>query len=385
VLVNLSASPFHGEKGAVRRDMFRSHVRAHGLPFLYTNLVGGNDELIFDGQAYAFSGDGTLAAMGEPFTEEIVLVEVKDGTVHPLGRAAPDGDGEPEPARGVEPLPPLEALHRALVLGLSDYARKCGFRSAILGLSGGIDSALTATLAVDALGPDAVWGVTLPGRYSSEGSVTDARDLAANLGIRFDTLSIEPLYEAALGVLGPLFEGTDFGVAEENLQARARGNLLMGLSNKFGHLLLTTGNKSEMATGYCTLYGDMAGGLAVISDLPKTQVYELSRHLNREGIRIPENTLVKPPSAELRPNQKDEDSLPPYAILDDILERFLEDREGRESLIAAGHDPTVVDRVLSLVAGAEYKRRQAPPGLRVSPKAFGSGRRVPIATPWPRR
>jgi len=400
VMLNISASPFHGRKGPLRQAMFRSHVRRHGHPFLYTNLIGGNDELIFDGQAYAFDHTGTLRARGVPFEEEMLLVEVRDGDIGGAESWRPATSGVPvgfTPAKGGEDerredgadptrrdLEEIDAIHRALVLGLRDYASKCGFERALLGLSGGIDSALTAALAVDALGPEAVWGIALPSRYSSRGSLEDAESLATALGIRYDVLSIEPLFSGALEALGDVFAGTDPGLAEENLQARARGNLLMALSNKFGHLLLTTGNKSEVATGYCTLYGDMAGGLAVISDLPKTTVYELARWINRNGIVIPESTLTKPPSAELRPNQKDEDSLPPYDLLDPILEGYIERALGEEDLVAEGFPRGVVRRAIALVGKAEYKRRQAPPGLRISPKAFGSGRRMPIATAWPR-
>jgi len=387
LLLNVSASPFHGRKGPLRRRMIESHVRRHRVPYLYTNLVGGNDELIFDGEAFAFDASAHLVAKGVPFVEEILYVDVEGGRVAPAGSWTREGishrgtgSGTPES----EELPEMEAVRQALVLGLRDYVRKCGLRSAVLGLSGGIDSSLTAVIAAQALGPEAVLGVSLPSRYSSPGSLNDAEALARNLGIRYEVLSIEPVFEASLQTLRPLFGEGSGGIAEENLQARARGNLLMGLSNRFGHLLLTTGNKSEIATGYCTLYGDMAGGLAVIADLPKTTVYELARWINREREIIPQAVLLKPPSAELRPGQRDDDSLPSYGDLDAVLEAYVERGLGVRELVATGFDPELVERVLAMVAGAEYKRRQAPPGLRVSPKAFGSGRRMPIATPWPR-
>jgi NAD+ synthetase len=316
------------------------------------------------------------------------MVEVTEGIpcgVNPRVTWRPGAAGVPAPAAVRPELDEPESVHRALVLGLRDYAAKCGFRTAVLGLSGGIDSALTAALAAEALGPDNVLAVSLPSRYSSPGSLTDSEALVANLGIRYEVLSIEPTFRSLLGTLEPLFAGTPPGAAEENLQARARGMILMALSNKFGHLLLTTGNKSELAVGYCTLYGDMAGGLAVISDVPKTLVYAVSRHLNREREIIPESTLTKPPSAELKPDQTDQDSLPPYEVLDTILEGFIEEGKGVSELVAGGLDRDTVVRVIDLVTRAEYKRRQAAPGIKISPKAFGTGRRMPIASGWPPR
>jgi NAD+ synthetase len=388
ILVNISASPFHLQKIPLRRSLLRSHCQRHRLPLLYTNAVGGNDELVFDGEAYVFDHEGTLRASGKPFNEEILLIEVTEGTpcgVEPLVSWTPGEAAEPVPA-GVRPeLGELESAHRALVLGLRDYAGKCGFRTAVLGLSGGIDSALTAVLAAEALGPENIFAVSLPSRYSSPGSLADSQALARNLGLHYEVLSIEPTFRSLLETLEPLFAGTRPGEAEENLQARARGMILMALSNKFGHLLLTTGNKSELAVGYCTLYGDMAGGLAVISDVPKTLVYALSRHLNRERAVIPESTLTKPPSAELKPDQTDQDSLPPYDVLDAILEGFIEEGKGVSELVAGGLERDTVVHILDLVTRAEYKRRQAAPGIRISPKAFGSGRRMPIANGWPPR
>ncbi len=422
ILLNISASPFHGNKGPLRRSIFRSHCERHRLPLLYTNLVGGNDELIFDGEAFVFDAVGALLASGRPFEEEILVVEVEvagdggGGTAAkagagggadagvPAGRAAgvtplvsrafseaSDGGGRiranagrPDAPAEIHPEPEeMESIRRALVLGLRDYARKCGFRSAVLGLSGGIDSGLTAALAAEALGPDRVWGIAMPSRYSTPGSLTDAEAVAENLGIRYEVLPVEPVFQVLLEALRPLFAATASGPAEENLQARARAVMLMGLSNKFGHLLLSTGNKSELAVGYCTLYGDMAGGLAVIGDLPKTTVYALARHLNRERAVFNESILTKPPSAELKPDQTDQDSLPPYEMLDEILERYVEKWEREDEMIAGGLPAGVVHRVVSMLTHAEYKRRQAAPGLKISPKAFGSGRRMPIASRWP--
>jgi NAD+ synthase (glutamine-hydrolysing) len=388
VLLNISASPFYGRKGPLRRSIFESHIGRHHLPLLYSNLVGGNDELIFDGEAFVFEASGKLVASGRPFEEEILFVEVEpagDGfRVTPIHSSDPTVDTFPEfpPAVREEP-EEIASVHRALVLGLRDYARKCGFKTAVLGLSGGIDSAVVAVLGAEALGVENVWGVALPGRYTRASSNTDAEAVARNLGIHYEVLPIESLFEASLGTLSALFEGTEPGPAEENLQARARMLLVMALSNKFGHLVLTTGNKSELAVGYCTLYGDMAGGLAVISDVPKTMVYELARYMNRERAVIPESVLTKPPSAELKADQTDQDTLPPYELLDAILEGYIEEGLREEELVTRGHPREVVERIVRMLARAEYKRRQGAPGLKISPKAFGSGRRMPIATPWP--
>jgi NAD+ synthase (glutamine-hydrolysing) len=403
VLHNISASPFYGRKGPLRRAMFRSHCARHRLPLLYTNLVGGNDELIFDGEAYVFDAGGELTASGRPFEEEILLVEISGDAPRrakallslapPAGAAAaaapitaPSGSGRAAPEEPAAVHPELEepaSLYRALVLGLRDYARKCGFMTAVLGLSGGIDSAVTAALGAEALGPRNILGVSLPSRYTSDRSRRDAEAVAKNLGIGFLEMSIERVFAGSLETLAPSFAGTESGLAEENLQARARGLLLMALSNKFGHLVLTTGNKSEIAVGYCTLYGDMAGGLAVISDVPKTLVYELARFMNRERETIPVSTIERAPSAELKPDQTDQDSLPPYELLDRILEGYIEEGLGAGDLVAQGLPEAVVTRIIRMVSRAEYKRRQAAPGLKVSPKAFGSGRRMPIATTWP--
>lgn len=376
VVVNVSASPFSEGKPRLRRRMLARLARDGGVPVAYLNLVGGNDELVFDGGSMVLDGTGRVRARAALFEEDFLVVDL-DGT----GAAPVSGAGREDLADDAEG-EPLESLRRALVLGIRDYARKCGFRSAVVGLSGGVDSALVGALAAEALGPENVTGLALPSRYSSEGSVADARALAEALGVRLDVVPIEPVFAAARATLAPLFAGRPEDVTEENLQARIRGMLLMAFSNKLGPLLLTTGNKSELAVGYCTLYGDMCGGLAPISDLPKMRVYALARHLNRRAGRslIPESTLEKPPSAELRPGQTDQDSLPPYELLDRVLEGLVERSLPPAAVARATGAP------LDLVAGiarqvdrAEYKRQQAAPGLKVSTKAFGSGRRIPIA------
>jgi NAD+ synthetase len=372
LLVNISASPFHERKREFRRAMLRSHALHHRLPLLYVNLIGGNDELIFDGESYAFDGGGGLAAAAKTFEEGWMMVDFRDGVLRPVGGHLTVEVEESDVAE----------IYDALVLGTRDYVRKTGFRSVVLGLSGGIDSAITATIARDALGASNVLGVLMPSRYSSEGSREDAEALARNLGIDHVTISIEPAYEATLQSLRLVFGSRPADTTEENLQARIRANLLMALSNKLGHLVLTTGNKSELAVGYCTLYGDMAGGLAVISDVPKTTIYQLAQHVNRDGEVIPRRTIEKPPSAELKPDQKDQDTLPPYALLDRVLTLYVEEERSREEILTHGIDPAVVDRILQLVNRSEYKRRQAAPGLKISPRAFGPGRRVPIAMKW---
>jgi NAD+ synthase (glutamine-hydrolysing) len=366
VFVNLSASPFTLNKLAFRPELFGGLARRHGVGVVLVNQVGGNDELVFDGRSSVWNAQGTLLARAPMFEEACFVTELES-----------EGVKSPEAATRAE------AAYRALVLGVRDYVRKCGFSRVVIGLSGGIDSALTAAIAVDALGPDRVLGVSMPTRYSSEGSLTDARTLAENLGIDYRVVDIEPMFESALGTMGPLVDGLapkgPLDVTWENVQARIRGATLMAISNRTGAMVLTTGNKSELACGYCTLYGDMVGGLAVISDVPKTMVYELARWLNQEKARIPQSSIDKPPSAELRPDQKDEDSLPPYPVLDAILELFVEEHLDKEGIIARGFEPAVVARVLHMVRRSEYKRRQAAPGLIITGKAFGPGRRVPIA------
>ena len=363
LIVNISASPFAQGKGKLRYQMIQNVAKRYSLPIIYVNQVGGNDSLIFDGGSFVLDEKGRLIAQAKRFEEDFVVVNLDN---LPGSELTFEEDE-------------LASLHRALLLGIRDYVRKTGFAKVLLGLSGGIDSSLTCLLAVQALGKENVYGVMMPSPYSSEGSVTDARRLAHNLGIDYTIIPIGTLFADYNSALAPLFEGMGEDVTEENIQARIRGTILMALSNKFGSLLLSTGNKSELAMGYCTLYGDMAGGLAVISDLPKTLVYRLAGYLNRDGERIPRGVLTKAPSAELRPNQKDEDSLPPYAILDEILHSYIEENRGKEEIIEQGFDPQLVKEVLEKVDRNEYKRRQAPPGLRVTSKAFGFGRRIPIA------
>lgn len=379
VILNLSASPYHVGKPLFRQELVAAAARRHQRPIFLVNQVGGNDELVFDGHSLGVGPDGNLLCRAPGFQEALLCYDLED-ELEPI---AGQNSSLPEQPPLIAPLAtdaPEEVL-QALELGLRDYVQKCGFRKVLLGLSGGIDSALTAAIAARALGPENVHGVALPSRYSSEGSITDARALAENLGIRFDIMSIETMFQGALQTLEPLFEGRPWDLAEENMQSRSRGLLLMALSNKFGGLLLTTGNKSELAVGYCTMYGDMCGGLAVISDLPKQMVYAVSRKVNELSGRevIPESTLTKAPSAELRPDQKDQDSLPPYEVLDPILEAYVEDLKTVAEIVGMGFEPATVSRVVRLIETSEYKRRQAAPGLRVTSKAFGVGRRVPVA------
>ena len=363
VLINLTASPFTVGKQLLRQDMLSHSARKYHLPILTVNQVGGDDDLIFDGRSAVFDAEGRLFARARGFDEDVVVVDLAHGT----GTIAED-DFEPE-----------AEIWDALVLGVRDYARKTGFRQALLGLSGGIDSALTAAVAADALGAENVLGVLMPSCYSSAGSVDDSLAAARNLGIATRTLPIAGIMHRYDEALAEVFEGLRRDVTEENIQSRIRGNLLMALSNKFGSLLLTTGNKSEMAVGYCTLYGDMNGGLAVIADLPKMMVYRVARWRNRRAPDIPEAILTKAPSAELRPNQTDQDSLPPYELLDQILELHVEQSQSAEEIVARGFDEATVRRVLRMVRMAEFKRKQAAPGLKVTSRAFGTGWRMPIA------
>jgi NAD+ synthase (glutamine-hydrolysing) len=363
-VLNISASPFWLGKREFRREMLATIARQDKVPVALVNQVGGNDSLVFDGSSLVLNSAGAVIAQGKSFEEDLIYFDSDrlTGEIH-------------EQIEGEE-----ASAYAALVLGTRDYVRKCGFRQVIIGLSGGIDSALTACIATDALGPENVIGVGMPGPYSSSGSVDDARCLAQNLGIRFELLCITDLFESYRKTLRGVFAGRKEDATEENLQARARGALLMALSNKFGAIVLSTGNKSELGVGYCTLYGDMVGGLAVISDVPKTLVYRLSRYVNSRRPAIPQASLEKPPSAELRPDQTDIDSLPPYETLDSILEEYVEDSHTAEQIAADhGYDPALVQKVIQMVDRAEYKRQQAAPGLKISPKAFGSGRRFPIA------
>jgi NAD+ synthase (glutamine-hydrolysing) len=362
ILFNISASPWTLGKNRTRFEMLRSIAVKTQLPVLFCNQAGGNDELLFDGGSLVFDGKGNLIAQGQLFEEDFLIIETEcSPTIKPV-----EFSDE-------------ELLYRALVMGLRDYFHKCGFKCAVLGLSGGIDSAVTACIAVAALGAGNVRALSLPSQFSSQGSLDDARALAERLGIQYDVVPIQAAFETLKQELKPVFKGKPEDTTEENLQARLRGLLLMALSNKFGSLLLTTGNKSELAVGYCTLYGDMAGGLAVISDVPKTMIYRVARWINRERQLIPAASITKPPSAELRPNQCDQDSLPPYEILDAILDHYVVQGQSAAEIIAAGFDEPTVRRVIRLIDINEYKRRQAAPGLKITSKAFGMGRRIPIA------
>ncbi len=366
LFINLSASPFHMHKPAQRFDIFTNLCTGQKRPLIYVNQVGGQDALIFDGRSLAMNSRGEIIVEAGMFEEDMVVLDTKD-LLDPKKRGKGSLDDDE-----------TETLFKALVTGTRDYVQKCGFQSALLGLSGGIDSALTAVIASTALGPENVMGVALPSPYSSKESIEDAERLADNLHIRFEILPITDIFEKELAALAPLFTGMKPDVTEQNLQARIRGTLLMALSNKFGSLLLSTGNKSELAVGYCTLYGDMNGGLAVISDVPKEYVYKLARHINKDGEIIPLRTISKAPSAELAPNQKDQDDLPPYEVLDAILVAFLEENKSIGEMCALGFDKAIVEDVVRRVKRNEYKRKQAPLGLKVTTKAFCYGRRYPI-------
>ncbi|HAO80424.1 MAG TPA: NAD+ synthase, partial [Verrucomicrobia subdivision 3 bacterium] len=366
MILNISASPWHDGKERTRLVMLQRVARDEKIPLAQVNAVGANDELIFDGHSVALDAHGELLALGQGFAEEILVVDLQESGK----RKAESGNDFP---------PREELLFSALSLGIRDYIRKCGFKSVIIGLSGGIDSALVAVLAADALGAENVLGVAMPARYSSSGSLTDAELLAKNLGLRYEVLPIEPAFNAVEKQLEKVFAGTQRNEAEENIQSRLRGVTLMALSNKFGALVLTTGNKSEMAVGYCTLYGDMNGALAPIADVLKTDVYKIARWVNRDREIIPSASITKPPSAELRPGQTDQDSLPPYEILDAILDFYVVKNLSKPEIVARGFDAAVVNDVVNKINFSEYKRRQAAPGLKVSPRAFGMGRRIPVA------
>jgi len=406
VIININGSPYHRGKGGFREDMIATRASDYAVVVCYVNLVGGQDELVFDGHSVIYDERGQLLARGAMFREDLVVCDIdvegvfqsrlhdarrrKDrldvqraDRVHRINVSdVPVVPEKPAITAAIAPLlDPAEEVWHALVLGVKDYFAKTGNNTAHIGLSGGIDSSVVAAIAVDALGPENVTGVSMPSRFSSEGSKTDAHELAKRLGIRFMTIPIEEAFAASLDMLAPAFADTQFGVAEENLQARIRGNILMSLSNKFGSLVLTTGNKSELATGYSTLYGDMAGGFAVIKDVPKTLVYELARYKNRAAGReiIPQAVIDKPPSAELRPGQLDTDTLPPYPVLDPILRAYVEDDRSVDEIVAMGFDEATVQRVVRMVDRNEYKRRQSPPGIKITPRAFGRDRRLPIA------
>ena len=361
-IINISASPFQRNKEEIRKSIFQKISRRYSVPFLYCNQIGGQDSLLFDGRSLVMDKTGSVVAQALGFAEDMIVVDSRTWRG--------DMNGAPQ-------ISEQAAVYRGLVMGVTDYVQKCHFSSVVLGLSGGIDSALTAAIAVDALGPENVLGVALPSPYSSQDSLDDAKKLAENLGCRFEVLPITELFACFHHSLEPFFAGLDEDVTEQNLQARIRGNLLMALSNKFNHLLLTTGNKSEMAVGYCTLYGDMSGGLAVISDVPKQLVYELATYINRSREIIPARIITKAPTAELKPDQTDQDDLPPYEILDQVLELHLEEGAGSSEIVARGFDEQMVGDILRRVRINEYKRKQAPMGLKVTTKAFGFGRRYP--------
>ena len=402
IIVNINASPFHLGKSRVREEMLATRARENGVVLTYTNAVGGQDDLVFDGNSVILDHQGQVVARGKAFEEDMIVTDLN---MEPVARARRTSRKKLLPRRvasavevhatsipsglktraravpGVaEVLDPLEEVYRALTLGVRDYVRKNGFTRAVIGLSGGVDSALTAVLAVDALGADNVWGLFMPSPYTSQDSHNDVAELGARLGISVRTIPITALFDTYRHALAETFEGRTSDTTEENLQARIRGNLLMAFSNKFGHLVLTTGNKSEMSVGYATLYGDMAGGFAVIKDVPKTMVYDLARLRNLRGTTpvIPKRTLDRPPTAELRPNQKDEDSLPPYKILDPILQAYVEEDRSLEEIVEAGFDRATVGRVMMMVDGSEYKRRQAPIGIKITHRALGKDRRMPI-------
>ncbi len=391
VLVNINASPYHHQKVREREAMLRTRAAAAGVPVVYLNLVGGQDELVFDGASMVIGPTGDILCHAHQFQEDRFVVDLeleprpRPGAVTPVS-SRPTSPRPQIPQPECRPLlePPEAEVYAALVTGLGDYVRKNGFGHVLIGLSGGIDSALTAAIAADALGPEAVWGIAMPSRYSSEGSVQDAKELADRLGIRFDLIPMDQIYAAHLEALEPVFADRPPGVAEENLQARIRGALLMALSNKFGGMVVATGNKSEMAVGYATLYGDMVGGYAVLKDVFKTMVYRLAEWRNAKGEVIPRAIIDKPPSAELRPDQKDTDSLPEYGLLDEILVRYIEGDASVEDIIADGFPAEVVTEVAAMVDRNEYKRRQAAPGVKITTKAFGKDRRLPITNRYRR-
>jgi NAD+ synthase (glutamine-hydrolysing) len=364
IIINISSSPFTVEKHEkIRLPMLIHDALKYKVPLIYVNQVGGNDELVFDGNSTVINAKGKVIAQAATFKEDLMIVDIEN----PAVQAQP------------KTYTPVEAVHRALIMGLQDYVTKCRFKKAVIGLSGGIDSSVTAALAVESLGNDNILGVLMPSQFSSQRSIDDAITLCKNLSISHKIISIKETFKIYLDTLKEELKGTPFDVTEENLQARIRSNIIMALSNKFGHLVLTTGNKSELAVGYCTLYGDMSGGLALISDVPKTMVYELARYMNREKELIPQSTIRRAPSAELRPNQFDQDTLPPYNILDGILKAYIEDSKCIAEIVRMGYNEKIVRNIVHKVKKNEYKRRQAAPGIKVTSKAFGSGRRMPIA------
>ena len=381
IIINISASPFTIGKQDERLKMLTSHAKKYNVPIIFVNQIGGNDDLVFDGNSLVINKKGVIVDRALSFEEDLLMVEFKgpdisagDSKPGSVGKRTQAGAGEDE----------IESVFKALVLGTRDYVRKCGFKKAVIGLSGGIDSAVTAVIAARALGKGKVLGVTMPSGFSSKGSVKDSKALAKRLGIAFENIPIKSVYNAYTKTLSGVFTGLPFDVTEENLQARIRGKILMAISNKHGYLVLTTGNKSELAVGYCTLYGDMCGGLAVISDIPKTMVYDIAEYINRRKEVIPIDTIEKPPSAELRPDQKDQDSLPPYDILDGILKAYVEESRDIDDIIGRGFNEALVKDIIKKVDTNEYKRKQAAPGLKVTSKAFGTGRRMPLAQRYTR-
>ena len=368
-IINISASPFEKGKIKERFSLVTNLAIKHNIPFLYVNQVGGNDDLIFDGNSIAVNRDGKIVNKGAGFCEDLFFVEIRDKDCNAVDVVDVS----------IDPGDDIANIYKALVLGVNDYVRKCGFKKVVIGLSGGIDSAVVASIACHAVGQDKVVGVAMPSIYSADDSLGDANGLAENLGIEFKVIPIKMIHSAFIKTLESEFSGLEPDITEENLQARMRGNIMMALSNKFGYLVLTTGNKSELSVGYCTLYGDMCGGLAVISDVPKIMVYDLARYININKVVIPINTIEKPPTAELKPDQKDQDSLPPYEILDGILRAYIEETRNLQEIVNMGYDEKTVREVVKMVDRNEYKRNQAAPGLRVTSKAFGTGRRIPIA------
>ncbi|GJQ59373.1 MAG: NAD+ synthase [Candidatus Scalindua sp. AMX11] len=375
-IINLSASPFTIGKQEIRLRLLTDSAKRYKVPFLYVNQVGGNDDLVFDGSSFVVNRQGIVVKRASSFKEDLITVEFKKADVTMENGSLPSTRKRSQTAIDHNE---IDSVYKALILGTKDYVRKCGFKKVVIGLSGGIDSAVTAVIAAKALGKDRVLGITMPSTFSSKGSSEDSRILAERLGIEFTTIPITPIYKAYLKTLEGVFAGLPSDVTEENLQARIRGKILMAISNKQGYLVLTTGNKSELAVGYCTLYGDMCGGLAVISDIPKTMVYHLAEHINLRRELIPKNTIEKPASAELRPNQKDQDSLPPYDILDSILKAYVEESKDVQDIVKLGFDESLVSEIVKKVNRNEYKRKQAAPGLKVTSKAFGTGRRMPLA------